>query len=79
LRQFGIDASKIKTKEDITMMICEMIIPDIQPISSVEDKGFRKLLNFSHLILKYLVDKLLPRELKKFSKSKNLVWKKLFI
>jgi hypothetical protein len=37
LKQYGIDASKIKTKEDITMMICTMIIRDIQPISIVED------------------------------------------
>ena len=27
-------------------MICEMIIRDIQPISIVEDEGFRKLLHF---------------------------------
>jgi hypothetical protein len=46
LSQYGFDVTKIKTKEDITLMICLMIIRDLQPISIVEDDGFCKLLHF---------------------------------
>jgi hypothetical protein len=46
LSQYGFDVTKIKTKEDITLMICQMIIRDLQPISIVEDDGFCKLLHF---------------------------------
>ena len=46
LNRYGFDVSKVKTKEEITLMICEMIIRDLQPISIVQDEGFCKLLNF---------------------------------
>jgi hypothetical protein len=36
LSQYGFDVTKIKTKEDITLMICQMIIRDLQPISIVQ-------------------------------------------
>ncbi len=46
MSQYGFDVTKIKTKEDITLMICHDYFHDLQPISIVEDDGFCKLLHF---------------------------------
>ena len=46
LLNYRFDKTKVQSKEDITLHICNMIIMDLQPISIVDDEGFRKLIQF---------------------------------